>query len=174
MSIKNRKLRLPRKLSFKNPTKRKIETNVEKQLHKSFQNHNLIYKNYKQKNNYLTSYSNNKKPNKEVTMLSVGQVINVVQGQTVRLQCEFHMENFNMFLNPALWFKQQHSKQYSFNTGAIIHEPFESLNRYSIVRNNGDHDRYNFQLVIKSAFYLLIFHCFSSFLKFLFLFFSIF
>lgn len=65
-------------------------------------------------------------------MLSRGGIHVVNSGDTIRLSCEFYMENFNLFDNPVLWRKVQHQEEMQVNMMGNILEPFESVRRFKV------------------------------------------
>ena len=65
-------------------------------------------------------------------MLSRSQTYHVPVGSQLQLDCEFHMEYFNVFNNPIVWIKTQANESAKINTLSIIDDPFIHSRRFDV------------------------------------------
>ena len=74
-------------------------------------------------------------------------------GQSLRLDCEFYMDNFDLFDNPVIWKKRQHAStsgiSSQINTMRNIHRPFVGTGRFDVTLTSAA-PRYRIQLGIDS------------------------
>jgi len=83
-------------------------------------------------------------------MITESRTFTLDVGQSVRLDCEFYMDNFDMFDNPVIWKKRQHGAASSpINTMRNIHRPFVDTGRFD-VSLMADAPRYRLQLGVAS------------------------
>lgn len=67
-----------------------------------------------------------------VRMATIGRVFVVNSGEELRLECEFHADQFNLFDNPILWRKTQLEEATQINMMGNMVEPFESTHRFRV------------------------------------------
>jgi len=85
-------------------------------------------------------------------MITEGRTFTLDVGQSLRLECEFYMDNFDMFDNPVIWKKSQHgstSTSSQINTMRNIHRPFVGTGRFDVTLMSAA-PRYHLQLGIAS------------------------
>jgi len=85
-------------------------------------------------------------------MITESQTFTLDVGQSVRLDCAFYMDNFDMFVNPVIWKKRQHgstSTSSQINTMRNIHRPFVGTGRFDVTLTSAA-SRYRLQLGIAS------------------------
>jgi len=85
-------------------------------------------------------------------MITEGRTFTLDVGQSLRLDCEFYMDNFDMFDNPVIWKKSQHgstSTSSQINTMRNIHRPFVGTGRFEVSLMSAA-PRYHLQLGIAS------------------------
>jgi len=85
-------------------------------------------------------------------MITESRTFTLDVGQSVRLDCEFYMDNFDMFDNPVIWKKRQHgstSTSSQINTMRNIHRPFVGTGRFDVTLVSAA-PRYHLQLGIAS------------------------
>ena len=83
-------------------------------------------------------------------MITESRTFTLDVGQSVRLDCEFYMDNFDMFDNPVIWKKQQHgstSTLSQINTMRNIHRPFVGTERFEVTLMSAA-PRYRLRLAI--------------------------
>jgi len=92
------------------------------------------------------------------SMLSRAQDYVTDVGGKLSLDCEFHMDNFNMFDNPIVWAKHQRSEHTKINIMGVIQEPFATTRRYDVALV-AQPPRYRLRLKIKGScrMYIIIF-----------------
>jgi len=87
-------------------------------------------------------------------MITEGRTLTLDVGQSLRLDCEFYMDNFDMFDNPVIWKKHQHggisSSSLQINTMRNIHRPFVVTGRFDVTLKSAA-PRYLLQLGIAST-----------------------
>lgn len=84
-------------------------------------------------------------------MLSRGKVVIASVGETVRLECDFYTNQFNLFDNPLLWEKTQFtSSAVHMNMMGKILEPFASTKRFE-TKLTQDSPKYSLRLTITDA-----------------------
>lgn len=84
-------------------------------------------------------------------MLTRGDTHHATAGETVHLDCEFHMENFSMFDNPIVWEKQQQGEKVKLNIMGVVQEPFAATRRYDVILHLVQAPRYRLRLKIKGS-----------------------
>jgi len=85
-------------------------------------------------------------------MITESRTFTLDVGQSLRLDCEFYMDNFDMFDNPVIWKKRQHgsmSTSSQINTMRNIHRPFVRTGRFDVSLTSAA-PRYRLQLGIAS------------------------
>ncbi len=66
------------------------------------------------------------------TMVTEGEVYVLDVGDDITLQCEFHVDRFNLFYNPILWLKIQYHEATEMNIMGNMKPPFTSSNKYKV------------------------------------------
>jgi len=85
-------------------------------------------------------------------MITESRTFTLDVGQSLRLDCEFYMDNFDMFDNPVIWKKRQHgstSVSSQINTMRNIHRPYVGTGRFDVALMSAA-PRYRLQLGIAS------------------------
>jgi len=85
-------------------------------------------------------------------MITESRTFTLDVGQSVRLDCEFYMDNFHMFDNPVIWKKRQQgstSSSAQINTMRNIHRPFVGTGRFEVALMSAS-PRYRLRLDIAS------------------------
>ena len=83
------------------------------------------------------------------SMLTTGQMFVFNSDEEVTLQCEFHMERFDLFYHPVLWQKIQYHEATEMNIMGNMKEPFASTKKFSVYFNPSP-PKYTMGLTIRS------------------------
>jgi len=84
-----------------------------------------------------------------VLMLSRGQEYDVIVGSKLVLDCEFHMDDYEMFHSPTVWEKTQLEERTRVNIMAAVQEPFASTRRFDVSFETKHKPRHLLRLTIK-------------------------
>ena len=86
-----------------------------------------------------------------VLMLSRGQEYDVSVGSKLVLDCEFHMDGYQMFDSPTVWEKTQLDEKTRVNIMAAVQEPFASTRRFEVSFETKNKPRHLLRLTIKGS-----------------------
>jgi len=83
-----------------------------------------------------------------VDMTSRGHVLVLNAGQTLKMDCSFRADEFNLFDNPVLWKKSQRDELSQLNIMGNLFEPFLSSGRFELKFEVGEAPLYRLSLII--------------------------
>ena len=80
-------------------------------------------------------------------MTSDGHVYLQPPGSQITLECNFHADEYDLFLFPVTWKKQQLTEECQVNVMSSINEPFFSAGKVEVSYSSHS-SRYRFSLTI--------------------------
>jgi len=87
----------------------------------------------------------------DVTMLSDTQFHVADTGESLKLDCVFRSESYNLFDYPVIWRKEQLDEWSQINVMGSLNKPFVSTDRFEVTFTAAS-PRYTFQLAISGWF----------------------